>query len=141
MGTPARKLNKFAITDRKGLENHIKRIGTLGREIAALQADMDAEAAKAIRPFLKKIERRRKALRVLDADAVAFCETFRGDLLSGAKGKTVQLATGTVQFKAGRSKVVLEMDEGLVIAQLHEAGHDGAIRVKHSIECLAWRHQ
>ena len=133
MGHAAKK-TKLAISNLDGLEKVIEKIGKLNRKVDALQGEMNAAAAKVSRPFLKKIAEHEETLAKLNADAVAYCEVFRNHLLGGTSSKTVQLTTGKIQFKAARSRVVLEMDENLVIARLHEAGHDGAIRIKHSVD-------
>lgn len=125
---------ELAIKNRKALEKAIKKIGSLSRDIAALQGEMDAATTKVIRPFLEKIETLRARVEALDVDAVAYCEAHRDELLAGAGGKTVRLSTGTVQFKQARARVVIGGDEGDVVTILQSMGLINAIRLTTKVD-------
>ena len=133
MSSAAKKLNQLAISDKAQLTRAIKRIGTLRSQIADLESEMNTEVAKIQGRLKGLIERRHAKMVKLEKNVAEYCLTFKGDLLSSG-GKTAKFATGQVQFKKERPKVVLEMDEDLVIARLVEAQYNGAVRVRHSVD-------
>lgn len=111
----------------------IREIGNLQREIETIQTEMDAEAAKLVRPFLTKIQNRRKKLEALTASVQAFAAEQRGSLLSG-NAKTVKLPDGELQFRKGRAKVLFFEEEDIIISRLRNAGHFNLIRITEKVD-------
>lgn len=134
MSSAAKKLNQLAISDKAELTRAIKQIGKLRCQIADLESEMNTEVAKIQGRLKGLIERRHAKVVELEKNVAEYCLTFKDDLLGGGNSKTAKLATGQVQFKKERPKVVLEMDEDLVIARLVEGQYDGAVRVRHSVD-------
>lgn len=115
------------------LEDVIDRIGTLESEIDQKNAERKHEERKLKKRFGRMIDPRAKKLAVLTKAATAYAREHRDTLLDGTDGKTVDLLTGSVSFKKGRTRLVYTDDKEAIIERLREIGEDELVVEKETL--------
>lgn len=111
----------------------VGRIGTLTREIARTQADLNdviadakASAEKAVAPMREEVERLTEGVRI-------WAEANRGRLTDGGRVKFADLATGKILWRMRPPKVTVRGVDA-VIAALKRAGLGKLIRTEESLD-------
>ena len=115
------------------LEEVIDEIGKLESQIAAKEAEKAREERKREKHFSRMIKPRQEKKETLTEAAVAFARKHKAQLLEGTDGKTVELVTGSVSFKKGRSRLVYRDDKKAIIERLREVGRDDLVVIRETL--------
>ena len=101
MATKATRLKQAAAAiaipqTREQVAAEIAEIGTLNRELARTQADMNDTLARVKEEFETIAEPRRQRINALTQGVQVWCEANRDTLTNGGKVKSAQLTTGEI---------------------------------------------
>lgn len=110
----------------------IGEIGKKGREIDVLTASMNDEIAVVVEKYQPTIDALKKELPQLQSGVQAWCESHRAELTQSGKTKTVNMITGTVNWRI-RPPSVSVRGSNTVIELLKSKGLGRYIRTKEEI--------
>ena len=107
-------------------------IGKKGREIDVLTASMNDEIAAVVEKYQPTIDALKKELPPLQSGVQSWCESHRAELTQSGKTKTVNMITGTVNWRI-RPPSVSVRGSNTVIELLKSKGLGRYIRTKEEI--------
>lgn len=110
----------------------ISEIGKKGREIDVLTASMNDEIALVVERFQPLIDALKKELQSLQSGVQSWCESHRAELTQSGKTKTVNMITGTVNWRI-RPPSVSVRGTDTIIELLKSKGLGQYIRTKEEI--------
>lgn len=116
------------------VEDALQRIADLRAVAANHAASLDAhitllreQAIEQTKPVLDEIERLSNAVRT-------YCEARRNDLTEGGRRKTVRFLAGSVSWRKGRARVVVETSDAEVLTALRSMRLGHFIRTVEEID-------
>lgn len=133
MSTTVAAPEDVSIESVEDLEEVVDQLGDARSELSKKEAEKEQAVRKIQRKYKPQIERRQEKVEVLEAAAVEFCKEHRDELLEEADGKTVNLITGEVQFRAGSDTVAYDDSKQNIIDRLKQAGHENLVVKKETL--------
>lgn len=122
----------IAVSSIDDLERGLARVGRLRARRDGVRAVMKAFIAR-VSEVASWCERLVAGdLEALEAEIARYAQERRADLLSGERGKTVHLCTGTLSWRAS-TKVVIENETAAVLG-LRKARHGVAVIMVNSVD-------
>ncbi len=123
----------YTIDTREDLDEPVAQIGRLGDYLENLRTEQHIAMREAGAEFEQAIVEHADALSELTEATVTYCREHRDELLEGSGGKSVELRSGKVEYRAGRERMVFTDDSETIIERLLSAGHDDLVRTSHRL--------
>lgn len=114
------------------VQNAIKEIGDISREITRLTTEMNDQIGEISNRYAPKLETLKAELEPIQQAVQEYCEEHRLELTENGKTKTANFITGEVQWRARPPSITIRNKDG-VLETLEKLGLTRFIRTKSEI--------
>lgn len=114
------------------VQNAIKEIGDISREITRLTTEMNDQIGEISKQYAPKLEALKAEIEPIQQAVQAYCEEHRLELTENGKTKTANFITGEVSWRARPPSITIRNKDG-VLETLEKLGLVRFIRTKSEI--------
>ena len=129
---PETKVEPPFISSREELEDTLEALGDVEAELQKEQRKQDRRVRKAKQRNADAIEQLEERAERMKKDITNYAKDHKDELLDGSDGKTAKLATGDIQFRAGKPTVAWE-DKQEAIQALKDTGNEHLVVVRETL--------
>lgn len=126
-------ITDVTIDDREDLNDALDTLAVVSEELDSEEKKQERRVRKARKRNQDTIEDLSEQKDALEDEITDFAQEHREELLEEADGKTIELASGDIQFRKGSDTVNFDDDKETIIERLKESGHEDLVTVKEKL--------